>query len=86
MIDLWTSFASRGTPSSIDNEIDWTEVQKSEDDPKVLNIVNDIEKISMIPQPNFDRLKVWNEVYRDANVDLFWKNFEDDYAKNSWME
>jgi carboxylesterase type B len=71
MVDLWTSFATSGTPETFEGEINWNEMKKSDDEPKVLNIGTEVEEISMITMPEYEKLKVWNEIYQDANVDLF---------------
>jgi carboxylesterase type B len=51
MINLWTSFATFGTPACLDSGILWNETLKSDDGPKLLNITTKVEQISMIKQP-----------------------------------
>jgi hypothetical protein len=70
MVDLWTSFATSGSPETFEGEIKWEESKKSDEEPKVLNIATEVDEISMITMPEYENLKVWNEIYRDANVDL----------------
>lgn len=67
MIDLITSFAISGTPT-IDLEPVWTAVVKTDNPPKLLNIANN--GTTMISMPEYNTIKVFNEIYVDAKVDL----------------
>lgn len=71
MVELWTSFAISGVPepSGLVSTSTWTEVVPYDDPPKFLKIFND--GIEMVQLPNFERLKVWNEIYRVAKVVLY---------------
>lgn len=68
MIDLWTSFAVSGNPKS--NELLWSEVSAFDNEPKVMNIMTEADDSAIIAMPEYGRLKVWNEIYRDAQKDL----------------
>ena len=69
MVDLITSFAIKGTPSESSGLI-WGKVNKADTIPNVFNINN--IGTSMIPLPEYENIKVFNEIYEDANVDLIW--------------
>lgn len=64
MVELWTNFASSGVPKS-----SWNAVLPHDDPPKFLNISND--GMNMVKMPEYDRVKVWNEVYQESRVVLF---------------
>jgi hypothetical protein len=64
MVDLITNFAYNRPP--VDGI--WKPVNKSEEVPSVLNIANDGQ--SMISLPEYSNLKVFDDIYKEANVDL----------------
>lgn len=64
MINLWTSFAIDGIPCYSG----WQPAVQTQDAPKCLNISNDT--LQMGELPDFDRLRVWNEIYVEAGVEL----------------
>ena len=70
MVDLWTSFASSGNPTCSLGSI-WNENNKSDDEPKLLNVSTETNEIAMHLMPEYEKLKVWNEIYNDAKIDLF---------------
>lgn len=65
-VDLWSSFAIQGSPSR--PELNWTPIDASDKAPVLLDINND--GLKMISQPEFERIDVWNELYKKAAVDL----------------
>lgn len=67
MVELITSFAISGTPK-ISEETVWNVAFDSDDPPMVMNIAN--SKISMIPMPEFNNIKVFNKIFESASVDL----------------
>lgn len=67
MVDLITSFAMSGTPSIQEKSV-WNAVVKADNPPKLLNIANN--GVSMIDMPEYDNIKVFNEIYREAHFDL----------------
>lgn len=68
MVSYITSFVINGNPNNLDPEGKWEPV--TSDDPlKCFNISND--STETIALPEFDRLKVWNEIWEDANVPLY---------------
>lgn len=64
MVGLWTSFATAGTLG----DEEWQPVEPSEEAPKCLCITNDSMKL--VALPDYERLRVWNEVYNEAGMDL----------------
>jgi hypothetical protein len=66
MVNLITDFATNLQSQPFDGQ--WTPVGKTDAIPKVLNINN--EGISMIPFPEYNQIKVFNEIYTEAKVDL----------------
>jgi carboxylesterase type B len=64
MVELITNFAYNRPP--VDGI--WKPVNKSDEVPSVLNIGNDGQ--SMIPLPEHSNLKVFDDIYKEANVDL----------------
>lgn len=68
MVSLVTAFAITGNPNSFDDDIEWKPVDSSER-LKMLNISND--SVEMIDFPGVDRMNVWNEICKDANVPLY---------------
>lgn len=67
MVDLITSFAISGTPT-VQQELVWKAVDKADNPPKLLNIAND--GVSMISMPEYQNIKVFNEIYQEEGVDL----------------
>lgn len=67
MVELITSFAISGTPTILQDPV-WAPVVKTDNPPKVLNIAN--SGLSMILMPEYDNIKVFNEIYASAKVDL----------------
>ena len=67
MVDLITSFAIRGIPSESSSLV-WADVKKGDIIPNVFNINNN--GTSMIPLPEYSNIKVFNEIYQEAKVDL----------------
>lgn len=66
MIDWITSFATSGIPT-IKKEAVWNAVT-AVNPPKLLNIAN--SGISMIDMPEYDNIRVFNEIHSDAHVAL----------------
>jgi carboxylesterase type B len=67
MVDIITSFAITGTPT-ISNQLTWNPVNKTDEVPKLLNINND--SLSVIQLPEYSNIKVFNDVFKEAKVDL----------------
>jgi hypothetical protein len=67
MVDLITSFAISGTPT-VQQEPVWNAVDKADNPPKLLNIANN--GVSMMSMPEYENIKVFNDIYQDAGVDL----------------
>ena len=67
MVDLITSFAIQGTPTESSDPV-WDNVEKTDTIPKVLNIDNN--GVSMIPMPEYANIKVFNDIFLEAKVDL----------------
>lgn len=67
MVELVTSFAISGTPTILQDPI-WKEVVKTDNPPMVLNIAN--SGVSMTPMVEYENIRVFNEVYESARVDL----------------
>jgi carboxylesterase type B len=67
MVDLITSFAISGVPTRSFEDI-WAPLDKSDHVPKVLNISN--SGLSMIPMPETESIKLFNEIFKEAKLDL----------------
>lgn len=69
MLNIFTSFAVDGKVETPETEsVDWTALT-AELPFQCLNISND--DIKVIPLPETDRLKIWDEVFLDAKAELF---------------
>lgn len=68
MVAIVTSFIINGDPNSFENDFDWPAMTTSNVE-SCLNISN--KAIEMIPLPELDGLKVWDEILREANVPLY---------------
>jgi hypothetical protein len=66
MVDLITSFVISGTPAT---STPWLPVRASDDPPMVLNIAN--SDVSFIPFPENDKIKAFNQIYSEFNVDIY---------------
>lgn len=68
VVSLVTSFIITGNPNSFENDITWEPVTATSP-VKCLNIAND--STEMISLPEFERLKVWDEILNDAKIPLY---------------
>lgn len=66
MVELITSFAINGIPT-VENQI-WNPLNENDVIPNVLNIDN--TGTSIIPLPEFEKFKVFEEIFKEAEVDL----------------
>jgi hypothetical protein len=64
MVNLITNFASNCTAAPVSI---WKPVGKTDVIPNVLNINN--TGLSMIPLPDYANVKVFNDIFKQANVD-----------------
>ena len=67
MVDLITSFATHGIPCESSGVV-WADVKKGDIIPNVFNINNN--GTSMIPLPEYSNIKIFNEIYKEAKIDL----------------
>lgn len=67
MTSMWTNFAKTGKP--VNDESQWKEVQLNETPLKCFNINQ--EQCNVISLPESDTLKVWNDIYKAENVEMF---------------
>lgn len=69
MVSYYTSFIINGNPNSVDNNRGPWEPVTSSSPLKCFNITND--SVETIPLPEYERLKVWDEICEDVNVPLY---------------
>lgn len=70
MVDIFTSFAINGDPQTAETEnLGWNFLTSAELPLTCLNISNDL--LQVIPFPEAERLKIWDEVFDDAGSPLY---------------
>lgn len=69
MVETFTSFATTGDPNNSEIKENWEQIKKGDEPLKCLNIGNNEE--NMIPLPEGENLKTWNEIFKRENVDLY---------------
>lgn len=73
MVETFTTFAATGDPNNLAITEKWEDVKSKE--LSCLNINQD--EIKMIPLPEGERLKKWNEIFERENIELYWFDFSD---------
>jgi carboxylesterase type B len=61
-VEIITNYATSGNPG-----FGWTAIE-SRDDLKCFDLGND--ELKMIKMPELKRMKVWNEIYEEAEIEL----------------
>jgi Carboxylesterase family len=69
MTDIFTAFATNGNPNNHEIQEKWDQIETNELPFKCMNINQD--KTIMMPLPEGDRLKTWDEIFKRENVETF---------------
>lgn len=70
-VEIFTNFAINGDPNCDLFEDEWKALESAELPMKAMNIGTD--KCEFIELPETERLGVWNKIFEDAGLDLYWK-------------
>lgn len=68
MTETFTTFASLGDPNNHEIHEHWEDIQSKETPFRCMNINQDETKMMQLPES--ERLKTWNEIFEQENVDL----------------
>lgn len=69
MTETFTTFASNGDPNNHEIQAQWSQIESQELPFKCLNINQ--HEIKMIPLPEAERLKTWNEIFAREKIETF---------------
>jgi len=69
MVETFTSFALNGDPNNSEIKENWEEIKSGGSTFKCMNITGDEAK--MIPLPEGEGLKTWDEMFKRENVELY---------------